>query len=98
LQRVIVATDDEEIFESAEQAGAEAMMTDAAHPSGTDRTTILNAFSKPHHISLIYDPHSDQIGFTCWDDGVLKTPSGCFIYEHKQPEDLVRQLMDARPE
>ena len=68
------------------------------HPSGTDRTTILNAFSKPHHISLIYDPHSDQIGFTCWDDGVLKTPSGCFIYEHKQPEDLVRQLMDARPE
>lgn len=37
LQRVIVATDDTEIFESAEEAGAEAMMTDAGHPSGTDR-------------------------------------------------------------
>ena len=67
-------------------------------PSGTDHATILGAFSRPHHISLIYDPHSDQIGYTCWDDGALKPPAGCFVYEHRQPDDLVKQLMEARPD
>lgn len=43
LQRVIVATDDQEIFDSAEEAGAEAMMTDAGHPSGTDRVAEVAA-------------------------------------------------------
>lgn len=43
LHRVIVATDDTEIFESAEEAGAEAMMTDAGHPSGTDRVAEVAA-------------------------------------------------------
>ena len=37
LSRVIIATDDAQIKRSAEQFGAEVMMTKKNHPSGTDR-------------------------------------------------------------
>jgi len=37
VDRVIVATDDERIFVAVEAAGAEAVMTSADHPSGSDR-------------------------------------------------------------
>jgi len=37
LNRVIVATDDRRIFETAKNFGAEVMMTSAKHASGTDR-------------------------------------------------------------
>jgi 3-deoxy-manno-octulosonate cytidylyltransferase (CMP-KDO synthetase) len=37
IERVIVATDDERIRRVVESAGAEAMMTLATHPTGTDR-------------------------------------------------------------
>jgi 3-deoxy-manno-octulosonate cytidylyltransferase (CMP-KDO synthetase) len=37
IERVIVATDDERIATPVRAAGGEAMMTSAAHPSGTDR-------------------------------------------------------------
>ncbi|MDQ4081259.1 MAG: 3-deoxy-manno-octulosonate cytidylyltransferase [Gemmatimonadota bacterium] len=35
--RVVVATDSEEVRRSAADAGADCILTDAAHPSGTDR-------------------------------------------------------------
>jgi proteasome lid subunit RPN8/RPN11 len=68
------------------------------HPSSTDQTTILRAFSHPHHISVIYDPREDAIGYTCWQNGKLMPPSGCFVYDHGEPESLIQELMDARPE
>ncbi len=37
ITRVIIATDDDRIFSTASTFGAEAMMTDANHASGTDR-------------------------------------------------------------
>jgi 3-deoxy-manno-octulosonate cytidylyltransferase (CMP-KDO synthetase) len=37
LERVLVATDDDRIVEAANAAGAEAVLTRADHPSGTDR-------------------------------------------------------------
>lgn len=37
LDRVIIATDDDRVMRQAELIGAEAVMTDAALPSGTDR-------------------------------------------------------------
>jgi proteasome lid subunit RPN8/RPN11 len=68
------------------------------HPSTTDQGTILRTFSYPHNIGLIYDPRDDQIGFTCWRNEDLVSPSGCFIYEHHQNDVLVKALMEARPE
>ena len=64
-------------------------------PSGTDRATILTSFSHPHHISIIYDPHRDQIGYTCWQNGDLLPPCGLFVYRHQRPDDLLKQLMGA---
>lgn len=37
VNRVVVATDDERIFSHVRDVGGEVMMTDPAHPSGTDR-------------------------------------------------------------
>jgi 3-deoxy-manno-octulosonate cytidylyltransferase (CMP-KDO synthetase) len=37
LTRVVLATDDERILDEAKRLGAEALMTDPAHASGTDR-------------------------------------------------------------
>jgi len=68
------------------------------HPSNTDHGTIMRTFSHPHNISLIYDPRDDLIGYTCWQNGDLIPPSGCFIYEHRQRDILVQTLMEARPE
>ena len=36
-QRVVIATEDQRIFDLAESFGAEVIMTSANHPSGTDR-------------------------------------------------------------
>ena len=44
LHEVIVATDDQRIFEVVENAGKKVVMTSTEHPSGTDR--CLEAFSK----------------------------------------------------
>ena len=43
LERVIVATDDERVFEQARLFGAEARMTSPAHASGTDRAAEVAA-------------------------------------------------------
>ena len=43
LERVIVATDDERIFNHARDLGAEAQMTSAGHASGTDRVAEVAA-------------------------------------------------------
>mgnify|MGYP003707547291 CR=1 FL=1 len=67
-------------------------------PSGTDRATILTSFSRPHHISIIYDPHDDQIGYTCWQGGDLLPSSGLFVYRHRRPDDLLSELMGAGSE
>jgi 3-deoxy-manno-octulosonate cytidylyltransferase (CMP-KDO synthetase) len=47
LDGIWVATDDERIAGEARRAGAEAMLTSAAHPSGTDRVGELVAALEP---------------------------------------------------
>lgn len=49
---IIIATDDERIVESAQSFGARAVLTDPAHPSGTDRIAEA-AQSFPDHDIII---------------------------------------------
>ena len=71
VDRVVVATDDARIFEHVLALGAEVMMTESRHPSGTDRcaevaghfpeaTIVLNVqgdepFIQPQQIDLLAD-------------------------------------------
>ena len=86
LQRVIVATDDEEIFDSAEEAGAEAMMTDPSHPSGTDRVAeVVSRVGCDIAVNIqgdepLVDPHlidamAKELGADAgWDMATAATP------------------------
>ena len=47
--RVVVATDSEEVSRVAREAGAECVLTDSSHPSGTDR--VAEIASKPEFAS-----------------------------------------------
>ena len=49
LERVVVATDDQRIFDVITQAGGEAVMTKERHPSGTDRCAeTLEKLQEPY--------------------------------------------------
>lgn len=56
--RVIIATDDERIFKAATDFGAEVMMTDVAHPTGTDR--IAEVARNLKDIDLIVNVQGDE--------------------------------------
>lgn len=55
---IIIATDDERIVQSAQSFGARAVLTDPAHPSGTDRIAEA-ARSFPEH-DLIINVQGDE--------------------------------------
>lgn len=57
LERVIVATDDERIFQAAQNFGAEVRMTSSSHRSGTDRVAELAQDIK---IPLIINIQGDE--------------------------------------
>jgi 3-deoxy-manno-octulosonate cytidylyltransferase (CMP-KDO synthetase) len=46
LERIIIATDDERIYDHALSFGAEACLTDPKHPSGTDRCAEVSSLMK----------------------------------------------------
>lgn len=76
LSDVIVATDDERIFNHVEKFGGKAMMTSTSHQSGTDRCAeVLEKLNSDYHavINIQGDEpfiHPDQIDLLakCFDD------------------------------
>jgi len=51
LDRIIIATDDQRIFDAAQQFGADVVMTSAEHPTGTDRIAeAAAAFPQATHV------------------------------------------------
>lgn len=53
VQRIIIATDDERIFQAAEEFGAEAMMTSSVHNSGTERVAeVAESLDSPIIINV----------------------------------------------
>jgi 3-deoxy-manno-octulosonate cytidylyltransferase (CMP-KDO synthetase) len=57
LDRVIIATDDDRIFAAARAFGAEAVMTSAAHASGTDRAAEVAA---AHDHPIVLNVQGDE--------------------------------------
>jgi 3-deoxy-manno-octulosonate cytidylyltransferase (CMP-KDO synthetase) len=58
--RCIVATDSEEIADRVEQAGGEAVLTDTAHPSGTDRVAEVAARADCRGYDAILNVQGDE--------------------------------------
>lgn len=60
FERVVIATDSPEILEAAERFGAEAVLTDSAHPSGTDRVAEAAARVENRHFPIIVNVQGDE--------------------------------------
>lgn len=58
-QRVVIATDDERIFTAVKQFGAEVVMTDPRHPTGTDRLAEVAA-KHLSDVDLIINVQGDE--------------------------------------
>jgi 3-deoxy-manno-octulosonate cytidylyltransferase (CMP-KDO synthetase) len=60
LDEVVVATDSAEILEVCEAAGARAVLTDAAHPSGTDRVAEVAARKEFDSADIVVNLQGDE--------------------------------------
>lgn len=58
LERVIIATDDKKIFDHAMDFGAEVVMTNADHPSGTDR--VAEAIADLDEVEIVINIQGDE--------------------------------------
>ena len=58
--RCVVATDSREIFDEVERAGGEAVMTDGAHPSGTDRVAEVAARGDCRGFDVVLNVQGDE--------------------------------------
>lgn len=58
--RVVVATDDARIVEAAQGFGAEVLLTDASHPSGTDRLQQVSALLDLPDDAVVVNVQGDE--------------------------------------
>jgi 3-deoxy-manno-octulosonate cytidylyltransferase (CMP-KDO synthetase) len=60
LARVVIATDSEEVAEAASGFGAEVALTDAAHPSGTDRVAEVARSEAFREYAVVVNVQGDE--------------------------------------
>ena len=58
--RVVVATESEEVARAAREAGAECFLTDPRHPSGTDRVAEIASKREFAHYEVIVNVQGDE--------------------------------------
>ncbi len=58
--RCVIATDSQEVVRAAQEAGAEVVLTDAAHPSGTDRVAEVAARPTYREFDAILNVQGDE--------------------------------------
>jgi 3-deoxy-manno-octulosonate cytidylyltransferase (CMP-KDO synthetase) len=89
LDEVVVATDSDEVVEACRQAGAEAVLTDPGHASGTDRVAEVAASHRYGGSDVVVNIQGDEPFLTeaqvagavgCvrdgWDAGTVAAPVG----------------------
>lgn len=96
LDRLVVATDDDRIFDRVQGFGGEALKTSPAHPSGTDRVAEAARILQAKEADLIVNIQGDQPFFEPGmiaevvspfrDDPNLKM--GALVYPIQTPEEL----------
>jgi len=96
LDRLVVATDDDRIFDRVQGFGGEALKTSPAHPSGTDRVAEAAQILQAKEADLIVNIQGDQPFFEPGmidevvspfrDDPNLKM--GALVYPIQTPEEL----------
>lgn len=88
LDEVVVATDDERIFEAVEAFGGKAIMTSTAHKSGTDR--CHEAYIKSgSQADVVINIQGDEPFI---DPSQIETLKGCFDDETTQIATLIRRF------
>lgn len=60
MDDVLVATDDERIFQHVRAFGGKVVMTSSAHPSGTDRCAEVAGFPGMEHFDFIVNVQGDE--------------------------------------
>jgi 3-deoxy-manno-octulosonate cytidylyltransferase (CMP-KDO synthetase) len=96
LDRLVVATDDDRIFEGVRHFGGEALKTSPTHPSGTDRVAEAAQILQAKEADLIVNIQADQPLFEpgmidevvtpFWVDLDLKM--GVLVHPIRTPEEL----------
>jgi 3-deoxy-manno-octulosonate cytidylyltransferase (CMP-KDO synthetase) len=96
LDRLVVATDDDRIFERVREFGGEALKTSSTHPSGTDRVAEAAQALQAKEMDLIVNIQADQplFEFGMIDEVVgpfQDNPDlrmGALVYPIRTPEEL----------
>lgn len=92
LDRIVVATDDERIAGHVRSFGAEALMTDPAHPSGTDRCAEVLRQLAAENFELVVNIQGDEPFI---DPAQIELLCSLFEREDTDIATLVRKLQDA---
>jgi 3-deoxy-manno-octulosonate cytidylyltransferase (CMP-KDO synthetase) len=92
FERVVVATDDERIFEAVKRFGGDVERTAAAHPSGTDRVAEVVARLAPQDLEVVVNLQGDE---PLVDPASLRALVQAFRDGEVAMATLVRPLLDA---
>ena len=87
LAEVIVATDDERIFNHVKDFGGEVVMTSGGHPSGTDRCAEVAAKNPDYEVIINIQGDEPYI-----DPGQIGKVAGCFDVPGTQLATLIKQI------
>ena len=91
LNRVVVATDDERIFEHVKNFGGEIVMTSNSHESGTDRIAEAAKILQLSEDAIILNIQGDEPFI---DPEDINTLAHCFNEERTQIATLVKVIKD----
>jgi len=91
LDKIIVATDDERIFQHVKEFGGEVVMTATSHKSGTDRIAEAVKSMQLHHNDIIVNVQGDEPFINPKDINKL---CHCLSSTNQQIATLIKKIKD----